>query len=101
MECYKGWDCKDRCCQRYKIKTSSVDILRISKYLGITVQEFFDMFVDEYGYLKFKNIDGQPWCVFYDVESTHAGCMIHKVKPKRCHQFVCEESLEHARSLQI
>lgn len=101
MECFREWNCRDRCCQSYKIKTTSQDIIRISKHLNITIQEFFDLFVDDSGYFKFKKVNDQAWCVFYDAESTHTGCMIHTIKPKVCANYVCEESLEHARSLQI
>lgn len=86
-----------KCCRKHPqpLGITPMDILQISKFLGICKEQFLQEYCKIVDYsedgkikayaLKENNYVGKKcYCVFYDSKK---GCKIHDVSPKQCRQY--------------
>jgi Fe-S-cluster containining protein len=74
------------CCTIHQAFVTPVDIERINKYLGITLEEWDELYDDpRWKYSEWrliKHVNGA--CAFLKWERGLSGCAIHSVKPECC-----------------
>jgi len=74
------------CCTRHQAFVTPTDIDRIVKYLGITLEEWDDLYEDRrwrYSeYRLIRHVNGA--CAFLRYNEGLATCLIHEVKPACC-----------------
>lgn len=80
----------DKCCEyRGDIKITPINVLEISKYLKISIDEFLEKYTEsapnEDPERVIKAIGEKRRCIFNDSESFK--CKIHKVEPMQCLVF--------------
>lgn len=85
-----GCNMCDKCCvYRGDIKLTPINVCNISKYLGISNDEFIERYTDRMEgrplELVLKTVGDKKECILYD-NNIH-GCGIHKVKPMQCTMF--------------
>lgn len=79
--------CKAKCCSIFVIHVDIDDVIRISKYLKLSIDQFIGRFISK-NKLKYKKLNNEDYCIFIDPDTYL--CMIHKVKPKICNEFKCQ-----------
>ncbi|MEJ2183284.1 MAG: YkgJ family cysteine cluster protein [Nitrospirota bacterium] len=91
FRCYPGIGCFTRCCSNIDIMLTPYDVLRMTRRLGISSEEFLDTYttmrIDEksshpYAYLKLKD-DDDRLCPFVTPE----GCTIYTDRPASCRYY--------------
>ena len=80
----------EKCCEyRGDIKITPINVLEISKFLKISIEEFLEKYVTEVSgeepEIVIKGIGDKKECVFNNRENYK--CMINKVKPMQCVVF--------------
>lgn len=80
----------DKCCEyRGDIKLTPINVLQISKYLKISIEEFFSKYTKEVASAEpeivIKGIGPKQECIFNDRKNYK--CKIHKVRPMQCVMF--------------
>ena len=85
-------NCKicDKCCEyRGDIKITPINVLEISKYLGISIEEFLEKYTEtafqEEPEIVIKGIGEKKRCIFNDEKTFR--CKIHEVEPMQCLVF--------------
>ena len=82
--------CSARCCtgESGYIHVSTLEIENISKYIGLEIKEFMDIYLYKNGYrysIKERMFGDSYECAFYDRKSN--GCAIYEVRPSQCMTF--------------
>lgn len=91
------------CCTRHQAFVTPTDIDRIVQYLGITVNDWEELYDDsrwQYSeYRLIRHVDGA--CAFIKYDGGLSACAIHAVKPACCANWQpgpekkeCREGLE-------
>jgi Fe-S-cluster containining protein len=91
------------CCTRHQAFVTPMDIDRIVNYLGITVNDWEELYDDsrwQYSeYRLIRHVNGA--CAFLRYEGGLATCLIHEVKPECCVNWKpgpdkkeCQEGIE-------
>lgn len=85
-----GCNMCDKCCiYRGDIKLTPINVCNISKFLGISNEEFIEKYTDRLEgrplELVLKTRGDKRECILYD--KNIPGCKIHKVKPMQCTMF--------------
>ena len=80
----------DKCCEyRGDIKITPINVLEISKYLKISINEFLEKYTEpapnEDPEIVIKGIGEKRYCIFND--RTTFKCKIHEVEPMQCLVF--------------
>ena len=80
----------EKCCEyRGDIKITPINVLQISKFLKISIDEFLDTYTEEVKgeepEIVIKGIGDKKFCIFNNRENYR--CKIHKVKPMQCVVF--------------
>lgn len=80
----------DKCCEyRGDIKITPINVLEISKYLKISIDEFLEKYTEpapnEDPEIVIKGIGEKRYCIFND--RTTFKCKIHDVEPMQCLVF--------------
>lgn len=80
----------DKCCEyRGDIKITPINVLEISKYLKISIDEFLEKYTEpapnEDPEIVIKGIGEKRYCIFND--RTTFKCKIHEVEPMQCLVF--------------
>ena len=80
----------EKCCEyRGDIKITPINVLEISKYLNITIQEFIDNYTEEVKgdepEIVIKGVGDKKECIFNDRQNFK--CKINKIKPMQCVVF--------------
>lgn len=80
----------DKCCRyRGDIRLTPVNVCRISKFLGISINEFLSKYTDRLEYDKpeivLKTTGVLKECILYNKKTKKCG--IHSVKPMQCVMF--------------
>ena len=85
-------DCQicDKCCEyRGDIKITPINILEISKFLNISIDDFLEKYTtpapNEEPEIVIKGVGEKRYCIFNDRETFK--CKIHKVEPMQCLVF--------------
>jgi Fe-S-cluster containining protein len=90
FQCRKGIDCWNACCSNIDISLTPVDILRLSRRLGISTTEFLMQYTFPYELepngiagVKFKPIENGNACQFMRPE----GCDVYSDRPTACRYY--------------
>jgi uncharacterized protein len=90
FQCRKGIDCWNACCSNIDISLTPVDILRLSRRLGISTTEFLIQYTFPYELepngiagVKFKPIENGSACQFMRPE----GCDVYTDRPTACRYY--------------
>lgn len=90
FQCRKGIDCWNACCSNIDISLTPVDILRLSRRLGISTTEFLMQYTFPYELepngiagVKFKPVEGGRACQFMRPE----GCDVYTDRPTACRYY--------------
>jgi len=90
FQCRKGIDCWNACCSNIDISLTPVDVLRLSRRLGISTTEFLQQYTFPYEMepngiagIKFKPVDGSTACQFMRPE----GCEVYSDRPTACRYY--------------
>lgn len=80
----------DKCCEyRGDIKITPINVLEISKYLKISIDEFLEKYTEsapnEEPEIVIKGVGEKKYCIFND--RTTFRCKIHEVEPMQCLVF--------------
>ena len=80
----------DRCCKyRGDIRLTPINVLEISKFLKIEIDEFLDKYTHELKgeepEIALKSVGKEEWCILNDTKTYK--CKIQKVKPMQCVVF--------------
>lgn len=80
----------EKCCEyRGDIKITPINVLQISKFLKISIDEFLEKYTEEVKgeepEIVIKGIGDKKECIFNNRENFR--CKIHKVKPMQCVVF--------------
>ena len=85
-------NCKicDKCCEyRGDIKITPINVLEISKYLKISIDEFLEKYTEpapnEEPEIVIKGVGEKRYCIFNDRQTFK--CKIHDVEPMQCLVF--------------
>ena len=85
-------NCKicDKCCEyRGDIKITPINVLEISKYLNISIDEFLEKYTEtapnEEPERVIKGVGEKRYCIFNDRQTFK--CKIHEVEPMQCLVF--------------
>jgi Fe-S-cluster containining protein len=90
FQCRKGIDCWNACCSNIDISLTPVDILRLSRRLGISTTEFLVRYTFPYELepngiagVKFKPVENGSACQFMRPE----GCDVYTDRPTACRYY--------------
>ena len=90
FQCRKGIDCWNACCSNIDISLTPVDILRLSRRLGISTTEFLMQYTFPYELepngiagVKFKPVENGTACQFMRPE----GCDVYSDRPTACRYY--------------
>ena len=90
FQCRKGIDCWNACCSNIDISLTPVDILRLSRRLGISTTEFLMQYTFPYELepngiagVKFKPVENGSACQFMRPE----GCDVYTDRPTACRYY--------------
>lgn len=90
FQCRKGIDCWNACCSNIDISLTPVDILRLSRRLGISTTEFLMQYSFPYELepngiagVKFKPVENGTACQFMRPE----GCDVYSDRPTACRYY--------------
>lgn len=90
FQCRKGIDCWNACCSNIDISLTPVDILRLSRRLGISTTEFLVQYTFPYELepngiagVKFKPVENGSACQFMRPE----GCDVYTDRPTACRYY--------------
>ena len=90
FQCRKGIDCWNACCSNIDISLTPVDILRLSRRLGISTTEFLMQYTFPYELepngiagVKFKPVENGSACQFMRPE----GCDVYSDRPTACRYY--------------
>jgi len=90
FQCRKGIDCWNACCSNIDISLTPVDIVRLSRRLGISTTEFLMQYTFPYELepngiagVKFKPIENGSACQFMRPE----GCDVYTDRPTACRYY--------------
>lgn len=90
FQCRKGIDCWNACCSNIDISLTPVDILRLSRRLGISTTEFLVQYTFPYEMepngiagVKFKPVENGSACQFMRPE----GCDVYTDRPTACRYY--------------
>ena len=90
FQCRKGIDCWNACCSNIDISLTPVDILRLSRRLGISTTEFLQQYTFPYELepggiagVKFKPVENGTACQFMRTE----GCDVYSDRPTACRYY--------------
>jgi Fe-S-cluster containining protein len=90
FQCRKGIDCWNACCSNIDISLTPVDILRLSRRLGISTTEFLMQYTFPYEIepngiagVKFKPVENGSACQFMRPE----GCDVYTDRPTACRYY--------------
>ena len=90
FQCRKGIDCWNACCSNIDISLTPVDILRLSRRLGISTTEFLIQYTFPYELepngiagVKFKPVENGSACQFMRPE----GCDVYSDRPTACRYY--------------
>lgn len=90
FQCRKGIDCWNACCSNIDISLTPVDILRLSRRLGISTTEFlvrytfpYEMEPNGIAGVKFKPVENGSACQFMRPE----GCDVYTDRPTACRYY--------------
>ena len=90
FQCRKGIDCWNACCSNIDISLTPVDVLRLSRRLGISTTEFLQQYTFPYEMepngiagIKFKPVEDGTACQFMRPE----GCDIYDDRPTACRYY--------------
>lgn len=90
FQCRKGIDCWNACCSNIDISLTPVDILRLSRRLGISTTEFLMQYTFPYELepngiagVKFKPVENGRACQFMRPE----GCDVYSDRPTACRYY--------------
>ena len=90
FQCRKGIDCWNACCSNIDISLTPVDVLRLSRRLGISTTEFLMQYTFPYEMepngiagIKFKPIENGSACQFMRPE----GCDVYSDRPTACRYY--------------
>jgi hypothetical protein len=90
FQCRKGIDCWNACCSNIDISLTPVDVLRLSRRLGISTTEFlmqysfpYEMEPNGIAGIKFKPVEGGTACQFMRPE----GCDVYSDRPTACRYY--------------
>jgi len=80
----------EKCCEyRGDIKITPINVLQISKFLKISIDDFLEQYTEkvigEEPEIVIKGIGDRKYCIFNNRENYR--CKIHKVKPMQCVVF--------------
>lgn len=80
----------DRCCKyRGDIRLTPINVLEISKFLKIEIDEFLNKYTHEVKgeepEIALKSVGEEEWCILNDTKTYK--CKIQKVKPMQCVVF--------------
>ena len=80
----------DKCCQnRGDIRLTPINVIEISNYLKIPINEFLEKYTcelkNEEPEIVINPIGEKNWCIFNNIENNR--CKIQKVKPVQCVVF--------------
>ena len=80
----------EKCCEyRGDIKITPINVLKISKFLKISIDEFLEKYTvevkGEEPEIVIKGVGDRSYCIFND--RSNYKCQIHKVKPMQCVVF--------------
>lgn len=80
----------DKCCEyRGDIKITPINVLEISKYLNLSIDEFLEKYTEgapnEEPEIVIKAVGEKRRCIFNDTKTFK--CMIHEVEPMQCLVF--------------
>jgi Fe-S-cluster containining protein len=90
FRCRKGIECWNACCSNIDISLTPVDILRLSRRLGISTTEFIQQYTFPYELepngiagVKFKPVENGSACQFMRPE----GCDVYTDRPTACRYY--------------
>jgi Fe-S-cluster containining protein len=90
FQCRKGIDCWNACCSNIDISLTPVDVLRLSRRLGISTTEFLQQYTYPYEMepngiagIKFKPVENGSACQFMRPE----GCEVYSDRPTACRYY--------------
>ena len=90
FRCRKGIECWNACCSNIDISLTPVDILRLSRRLGISTTEFIQQYTFPYELepngvagVKFKPVENGSACQFMRPE----GCDVYSDRPTACRYY--------------
>jgi Fe-S-cluster containining protein len=90
FQCRKGIDCWNACCSNIDISLTPVDVLRLSRRLGISTTEFLQQYTFPYEMepngiagIKFKPVENGSACQFMRPE----GCDVYTDRPTACRYY--------------
>jgi len=90
FQCRKGIDCWNACCSNIDISLTPVDVLRLSRRLGISTTEFLQQYTFPYELepngiagIKFKPVENGTACPFMRPE----GCDVYTDRPTACRYY--------------
>jgi Fe-S-cluster containining protein len=90
FQCRKGIDCWNACCSNIDISLTPVDVLRLSRRLGISTSEFLQQYTFPYEMepngiagIKFKPVENGSACQFMRPE----GCEVYSDRPTACRYY--------------
>ena len=90
FQCRKGIDCWNACCSNIDISLTPVDILRLSRRLGISTTEVLQQYTFPYELepggiagVKFKPVENGTACQFMRPE----GCDVYSDRPTACRYY--------------
>jgi hypothetical protein len=90
FQCRKGIDCWNACCSNIDISLTPVDVLRLSRRLGISTTEFLQQYTFPYELepngiagIKFKPVENGSACQFMRPE----GCEVYTDRPTACRYY--------------
>ncbi len=80
----------EKCCKcRGDIKLTPINVIEISNFLKISIEEFLEKYTyeleNEEPEIAIKAVDKEKWCIFNDTETYK--CKIQKYKPMQCVVF--------------
>jgi uncharacterized protein len=84
-----------KCCKWGHAVLCDEDILEISNFLEMSVNEFIDTYIDgkillEFGVYAIHSEPNKAGCIFISRD----GCLIYPVRPKKCVQFPRKEHID-------
>jgi len=90
FQCRKGIDCWNACCSNIDISLTPVDVVRLSRRLGISTTEFLQQYTFPYELepngiagIKFQPVENGTACQFMRPE----GCEVYSDRPTACRYY--------------
>jgi len=90
FQCRKGIDCWNACCSNIDIQLTPVDVVRLSRRLGISTTEFLQQYTFPYELepngiagIKFQPVENGTACQFMRPE----GCDVYTDRPTACRYY--------------